>query len=67
MAQALKQKTKNSKQKGEDTWIALKHAWRKYKMARLQGDKIKIEECAHKIRDLQKDLGARISEFPELS
>jgi hypothetical protein len=67
MAQTLKQKTSNSKQRGEDTWSALKNAWRSYKMARLHGDKIKTKECARLIRDLQKDLGAQISEFPELN
>ena len=48
------------------TWGALKKSWKAYKIAKVQNDKSKMKEYATRIRTLQKDLGVRLAEFPEL-
>lgn len=50
----------------EQTWGALKKAWKGYKIAKAQNDKTKMLEYAKRIRSLQKDLGLPQSSFPHL-
>lgn len=49
-----------------DTWSDLKKAWKSYKSARLNSDKVKMLEFANKIRKLEYELGSNKSKFPEL-
>jgi hypothetical protein len=48
------------------TWGALRKAWKGYKIAKVQGDREKMVEYAHKIRKLQSELKLPQAEFPEL-
>lgn len=48
------------------TWGALKKAWRGYRIAKVQGDRARMEEYAKKIRTLQGELGIKQATFPEL-
>ncbi len=65
MAQSLR-KSHNLDHTSDNTWNDLKNAWRSYKVARMKDDKTKMTEFAKTIRTLQKNIGAKISEFPEL-
>ena len=67
MAQSAKTTAKNGKTSLSETWSTLKSAWKSYKVARMNSDKVKMIECAQRIRGLQQDLGAKQSEFPELN
>ncbi len=49
------------------TWGALRKAWKGYKIAKVQGDREKMIEYAHKIRKLQSELKVPQATFPELS
>ncbi|MDE1861275.1 MAG: hypothetical protein KGI33_00015 [Thaumarchaeota archaeon] len=53
--------------KKNSTWNNLKNAWRSYNAAKMNDDKKKMTEFANKIRTLQKNMGAKLSEFPELA
>lgn len=49
------------------TWGALRKAWKGYKIAKVQGDRVKMMEYATKIRKLEGELGVPVASFPELS
>lgn len=53
--------------KKNSTWNDLKNAWRSFNAAKMNNDKKKMTEFANKIRSLQKDIGAKVSDFPELT
>jgi hypothetical protein len=65
MDQSLK-KSQSLVHENNNTWNDLKNAWRSYKVAKMKDDKVKMAEFATTIRILQKNIGAKISEFPEL-
>lgn len=48
------------------TWGALRKAWKGYRIAKVQGDRVKMEEYAKKIQTLQGELGVKQASFPEL-
>ncbi|MCS7116907.1 MAG: hypothetical protein RMJ31_02495 [Nitrososphaerota archaeon] len=48
------------------TWGALKKAWKGYKIAKVQKDVEKMKMYAERIRTLQKELGVKQAEFPDL-
>lgn len=48
-------------------WSILKKAWRDYKLAKENINDAKSVELAQKIQTLQKKLGIKVSEFPELN
>lgn len=48
------------------TWGALKKAWKAYKIAKVQKDVEKMKLYAERIRTLQKELGVKQAEFPDL-
>ena len=49
------------------TWVALRKAWKGYKIAKVQGDRTKMTEYATKIRKLEGELGVPQASFPDLS
>ncbi|MEM2211087.1 MAG: hypothetical protein QW372_05425 [Nitrososphaerales archaeon] len=48
------------------TWGALKKAWKAYKIAKVQKDIERMKLYAERIRTLQKELGVKQAEFPDL-
>ena len=48
-------------------WGALKKAWKEYRQAKDDVNEDKMIQFATKIRNLQKKLSIKQSEFPELS
>ncbi len=48
------------------TWGALRKSWKAYKIAKVQKDSVRMKEYAGRIRTLQKDLGLKQAEFPDL-
>lgn len=48
------------------SWGALKLCWKGFKIAKAHKDKRKMTEYAGRIRRLQKDLGLKVSKFPDL-
>lgn len=48
------------------TWGALKKCWKAYRIAKTQGDKVKMKEYAERIQSLQERLGVPIAKFPDL-
>ncbi len=46
------------------TWGALKKAWKAYKIAKVQDDKVRMTEYATRIRTLQGELGLPKADFP---
>jgi hypothetical protein len=48
------------------SWGALRKAWKGYRIAKVQGDDIKMTEYANKIRKIQGELGISIASFPHL-
>lgn len=47
-------------------WSSLKKAWKEYRKAKDENNTEKMSEHAKKILSLQKRLGVKQSEFPEL-
>lgn len=47
-------------------WSSLKKAWKEYRKFKDSNDIDKMSECSKKILNLQKKLGIKQSEFPEL-
>jgi hypothetical protein len=48
------------------SWGALRKAWKGYRIAKVQGDNIKMTEYATKIRKIQGELGISVASFPHL-
>lgn len=48
------------------TWGALRKCWTGFKVAKIHKDEKKMKQYAERIRALQKELGLKVSEFPEL-
>jgi len=48
------------------TWGALKKAWKGYKIAKVQQDRVRMAEYAKKIKTLQNELGIKQSSFPDV-
>jgi hypothetical protein len=48
------------------TWGALKKAWKAYKIAKVQNDKVRMMEYAKRIRTLQEELKVEKAKFPDL-
>ena len=48
------------------SWGALRKAWKGYRIAKVQGDNMRMREYATKIRKLQGELGISVASFPHL-
>jgi hypothetical protein len=48
------------------TWGALKKAWKAYKIAKVQNDKVRMLDYAKRIRTLQEELKVEKAKFPDL-
>ncbi|HET7149574.1 MAG TPA: hypothetical protein VFI73_13885 [Candidatus Nitrosopolaris sp.] len=48
------------------SWGALRKAWKGYRIAKVQGDNVKMTEYATKIRKIQGELGISVASFPNL-
>ncbi len=66
MAQTTHLKSKKSVQYSQ-IWENLKIAWKGYKMAKLKSDKKGMTAYANRINELQHNIGAKLSKFPELT
>ncbi len=59
------QKTMTEYQKGQ-IWGALRKAWKGYRIAKVQGDNIRMKEYATRIKTLQGQLGVPQASFPNI-
>lgn len=48
------------------SWGALKLCWKGFRIAKAHKDKKNMIEYATRIRNLQKELGLKVSKFPDL-
>jgi hypothetical protein len=48
------------------SWGALRKAWKGYRIAKVQGDNVKMTEYATKIRKIQGELKISVASFPNL-
>jgi hypothetical protein len=47
-------------------WGALRKAWKGYRIAKVQGDNVRMKEYATRIRTLQGQLGVPQASFPNV-
>jgi hypothetical protein len=47
-------------------WGALRKAWKGYRIAKVQGDNVRMKEYATRIRTLQGQLGVPQANFPNI-
>jgi hypothetical protein len=52
-------------QKGQ-IWGALRKAWKGYRIAKVQGDNVRMKEYATRIKTLQGQLGVPQASFPNI-
>jgi hypothetical protein len=55
--------SKSSTYTKEQTWGALKRAWKGYRIAKVQNDAARMEEYSKRIRTLQQELGLPQTNF----